>query len=109
MSRYLYLGRYTGEGIEGVVAEGGSRRETETRDLFERIGGRVESYDFAVGPECDFVIIADVPDVLAAIVPPLLASSGGKVIVRTTPLLTPQQLDAATQTARGITFRSAGD
>lgn len=109
MPRYLYLGTYTGEGVLGVMSEGGTRREAETRDLFERLGGRVETYLFAVGSDVDFVIIAEMPDAVAAIVPPMLAAAGGKVVVRTTPLLAPDQLDVAAQAARGVSFRAAGD
>ena len=109
MPRYLYLGRYTGDGVSGVMAEGGTGREAETRAAFERVGGRVETYLFAVGPDLDFVIIAEMPDTVAAIVPPMLASAGGRVVVRTTPLLSPADLDAAAAVARGVTFRAAGD
>lgn len=109
MPRYLYLGRYTGDGVKGVMAEGGTRREAETRAAFEQVGGRVETYLFAVGPDLDFVIIAEVPDVVRAIVPPMLASAGGRVEVRTTPLLSPADIDAAAAVARGMSFRAAGD
>ena len=114
MARYLYLGRYNGDGCRGVVAEGGSGRESETRELFSALGGRVETYQFAVGPDFDFVIIAEMPDTAAAIVPPLMASATGTVEVRTTLLLSPAEeeeagaVDVAAQQARGLSFRAAG-
>lgn len=108
MPHYLYLGRYTDQGCAGIVAEGGSRREADTRRVFEQLGGRVDTYLFAVGPDFDFVIIAEMPDATPALVPPLLASATGTVVVRTTPLLTPADLDAVAETARAASFRAAG-
>lgn len=108
MPHYLYLGRYTGEGCAGIVAEGGSRREADTRRVFEQVGGRLETYLFAFGPDFDFVIVAEMPDTAAALVPPLLASATGTVIVRATPLLSPAELDAVAEKARGASFRGVG-
>ena len=65
MARYLYQGRYNDDGCRGIVAEGGSGREAETRELFAMLGGEVETYLFAVGPDFDFVIIAEMPDTVA--------------------------------------------
>lgn len=108
MARYLYQGRYNDDGCRGIVAEGGSGREAETRELFAMLGGEVETYLFAVGPDFDFVIIAEMPDTVTAIVPPLMASATGTVDVRTTLLLTPAEVDAAAENARGLSFRAAG-
>lgn len=109
MPRYMYLGQYNAEGIQGVVAEGGSSREAETRALFERVGARIETYLFAVGADFDFLIIAEAPDTVAAIIPPMIASAGGRVVVRTTVLMSPEELDEAAKAARTLSFRSAGD
>lgn len=108
MGTYLYLGSYPAEGLRGVLAEGGSRREADTRAVFESLGGRVLVYQFAVGSAFDFVIVAEMPDVAAALVPPLLASASGTVDVRTTVLVSPAELDAITETARAASFRAAG-
>ena len=53
MARYLYQGRYNDDGCRGIVAEGGSGREAETVELFAMLGGEVETYLFAVGPDFD--------------------------------------------------------
>ena len=78
------------------------------KSYLEALGGRVLTYLFAVGPDFDFVIVAELPDLEAALVPPMLASATGTVDVRTTVLLTPAQLDAVTERARSLTFRAAG-
>lgn len=108
MPRYLYLGRYAAEGCRGVIAEGGTHRETETRAVVEQVGGTVELYQFAFAPDVDFVIVAEMPDSVSALVPPLLAASTGTVEVRGIPLMPPSDVDAATQVARSVVFRAAG-
>lgn len=108
MGAFLYLGSYPAEGLQGVIADGGTRREADTRAVFEAVGGRVLVYQFAVGSDFDFVIVAEVPDLASALVPPLLASATGTVDVRTTVLVSPSEVDAITATARGIAFRAAG-
>ena len=107
MSMVLYLGSYSAEGLTGVIAEGGTAREQETRALFESLGGRVLWYGFALG-EADFVILAEMPDDQAAVVPPLLASATGTVRVRTVKLLTAGEMDDVAVQAREASFRAAG-
>lgn len=107
MRKYMYLGTYTGEGIKGVAAEGGTAREEATRALFENLGGRITEYSFMFGAY-DFVIIADMPDHSAALVPPMMAGSTGTVRVMTVELLPPAVLDDASRTAKGLAFRAAG-
>lgn len=108
MARYLYLGEYVAGGMQGMIAEGGSGRETETRAAFSAVGGSVETYQFAIGGDIDFVIIAEMPDAATAMVPPMLAEATGTVSVRTIPLLGPAEFDTAAAAARGLSFRAAG-
>lgn len=107
MGLYLYIGSYTAEGRKGLLAEGGSFREAATRKLFEAAGGSMDRYLFAVGP-FDFVIIAEMPDDKAAIIPSMIANSTGTVSVTTTKLLSPADMDEVARGAQGITFRKAG-
>lgn len=107
MGLYLYIGSYSAEGRKGLLAEGGSFREAATRKLVESAGGSIERYLFAVGP-FDFVIIAQMPDDKAAIIPPLIANSTGTVSVTTTKLMSPADMDSVTRAAQQLTFRHAG-
>lgn len=94
MAKYLFTGSFTQEGAHGVIAEGGTgRREAITR-LFESAGGSLESYYFAFG-EDDFIVIGDVPSQEAAAAAALTVAASGAARVRTTVLLTPEQVDAA--------------
>lgn len=108
MGMYLYIGSYTHEGVAGLLADGGTKREAETRSLFESLGGTILWYGFALG-EADFFILAEMPDDQAAVVPPLMAASTGTVAARTVKLLTPAQMDAVAERTRNVSFRAAGD
>lgn len=66
MHTYLYTGRYTADGVRGVIGEGGAAREAATRALFESLGGRIVTYGFVMG-EWDFVILAEMPSDLSLI------------------------------------------
>lgn len=107
MARFLYLGKYTAEGLKGLVAEGGSKRRDATEQMVKSIGGRVLEYDFTVG-EYDFILMVEVEDQLAGLVAPLLAGSSGTVRVVTVPLVSPQQMDDVAARAVATSFRPAG-
>lgn len=107
MLTYLYRGRYTAAGVAGVVAEGGSPREQATRAAFEAAGGRIIHYGFVLGDD-DFIILAEMPDDAAAVVPGMLARASGTVEVTAIRVYSPEEIDAAATRARVITFRAAG-
>jgi len=58
------------------------------------LGGTVESYYFAFGSD-DFYLTVDMPDHAAAAAAALTASASGAIRVRTTVLITPEEVDAA--------------
>ena len=107
MAGYLYIGSYTAEGARGLMKEGAAAREAETRTLFGKVGGEVLAYSFAVG-EADFAIWAEMPDDMAALVPPLLASTTGTVNVHAIKLVSTAEMDGVIGAARSASFRGAG-
>ena len=96
MAKYLFTGSYTAEGAKGVLAEGGSRRRAATDEIVGSLGGTVEAYYFAFGGD-DFYMIADLPGNAAAVAGALTAAASGTMTLRTTVLLTPEDIDEATQ------------
>ena len=58
MAKYLVQFSYTGEGLQGLLKEGGSKRKEATQQLIESLGGTVESYYFSFGDH-DGIIIVD--------------------------------------------------
>ena len=96
MPKYLFTGSYTPEGARGVLAEGGTGRREATERLVASLGGTVEAYYFAFGGD-DFFLIADLPSHAAAAAGALTAAASGAITTRTTVLLTPEDVDAASQ------------
>jgi uncharacterized protein with GYD domain len=106
MARYLWQASYTPEGIRGLLSEGGtSRSEAIERITVEELGGVVEAFYFGFG-EHDVYVIADVPDQETAAAISLAVGASGAVNVRTTVLLTPEQIDSACR--KSVAYRPPG-
>jgi uncharacterized protein with GYD domain len=60
------------------------------------MGGRLESMYFAFG-ESDFFITVELPDTTAAMALSVGVNASGSASARTTVLVTPEELDAATK------------
>jgi len=96
MPKYLTRGSYTGEGLKGLLKEGGSKRVEAVKQLVEGLGAKLEGFYFAFG-EDDFFIITDGENHISALAGSLLANATGAVKTRTTVLLTPEEVDEATE------------
>lgn len=107
MAKFMYLGKYTADGLRGLAAEGGTKREAAIEKLVGSIGGTVLEYFFAVG-EYDFVVIIDVPDNAAGLIAPILTGSTGTVRVVTVPLMSPKDMDEVCARIPSTSFRPAG-
>ena len=97
MPKYLLEVSYTLDGVKGVVAKGGSARKAAASAAAKSVGGKLDSFYFAFG-ETDVFCICDMPDNTAAAALALTVSAGGGATVRTIPLLTTDEIDAATST-----------
>ena len=100
MGKYLFRASLSPEGVAGVLAEGGTARRDVVRSAIETLGGTLESFYFAFGDD-DVVGIMDMPDNESAAALAMEVSSSGRVEVRTTVLLTPEELDRAAQLKSG--------
>ncbi|MCE5288857.1 MAG: GYD domain-containing protein [Nocardiaceae bacterium] len=96
MGRYMWQVRYTAEGARGLLAQGGTVRKAAITQMVESVGGRVESVYYAFGPD-DLIVIGEVPNEVAAAAMAIRTAASGFAVSRTTELLTPEQIDAATQ------------
>jgi uncharacterized protein with GYD domain len=98
MPKFMFTGSYTRESAAAIKKGGGSPREAAVHALAKSLGGTVETFYFAFG-ESDFVVIADLPDsVAAAAVATAVAESGALSRFVTTVLLTPAEMDAVSKT-----------
>lgn len=94
MPKFMFEAMYTPEGARGVKSAGGSERRDLTAKLAESVGGKLESFHFAFG-ERDAIVIVDLPDNEAAAAIALQINGSGATGVKTTVLLTPEEIDAA--------------
>jgi len=96
MAKYLLEVNYTLDGVNGVVAKGGSARKAAAAAAAKSVGGKLESFYFAFG-DTDVFAICDFPDNASAAGFALAVTAAGGAAVRTRVLLTPDEVDAGTQ------------
>ena len=94
MPRFRLDFTYTADGVRGLLKEGGTARREATTKFAESVGARVEAYYFAFGTTDGFVIV-DAPDNVSAATLSLIPSATGAVSVKTTVLLTAEEMDDA--------------
>jgi len=99
MPKYLVQANYVGNGIKGLLKEGGSSRRAVVEKLFKSGGGKLETFYYAFG-ETDLYVIADMPDNASMAAVALAVAASGIINLKTTVLMTPEELDnAAKKTA----------
>lgn len=105
MPKYLLKVSYVGEGVEGLLADGGTKRRQLAERIAESAGGRVESFYFAFG-ETDVYIVAEFPDAASATAAVLTVNASGREKITTTVLLSPEEVDEAVR--KQAALRAAG-
>ena len=105
MAKYLIKASYTVEGTKGLLKEGGSSRRAALAQMIQGMGGKLEAFYFAFG-EPDVFAIMDVPDAISASAISLVINSRGGAQVSTTPLITPEEIDAACK--KSVAYRAPG-
>ena len=105
MAKYLIHGSYSEDGLKGLLKEGGSARMKAGRKTVESLGGTVEASYFAFGGD-DFYYIVDLPDNADSAAVALTVNASGAVKVKTTVLLTPEEVDEAVE--KSVDYRPPG-
>ena len=105
MAKYMIQANYVGEGIKGLLKEGGSSRRDAVNKLLASVGGKVESFYYAFG-DTDAYVIVDVPDNVTAAAIALTVGASGAVTLKTTVLMTPAEVDQATK--KSPAYRAPG-
>ena len=88
MPKFLVQARYTTEGVKGLVSDSGSGRRADVQVAVN------EAFYYVFGDD-DAVMIVDLPNNVAAAALALSTSGSGAVRIRTTPLLTVEDIDQA--------------
>jgi uncharacterized protein with GYD domain len=103
--KFLVEASYTVDGIKGVQSAGGSSRRDAVAAMAQGLGGSLESFHFGFGDH-DAYVIVDLPDNEAAAAVAIAVGAAGGAGVKTTVLLTPEEVDAAAK--RSVDYRPPG-
>ena len=105
MAKYLIAGSYTVEGAKGLLKDGGTKRRAAIDAMIKGLGGRLETFYFAFG-DTDVYAIVDVPDQVTASALALTVGASGAAGVKTTVLVTPEEVDQAVK--KIVRYRAPG-
>ena len=105
MPKYLLQASYTPEGAKGLLKEGGSQRRATVVKMVKPLGVKVESFYYSLG-ESDVYIIVDAPDNSTIAAVSMAVNSTGAVRLKTTVLLTTEELDSAAK--KTVDYRPPG-
>ena len=105
MPRYLMQANYTVEGLKGFLREGGTKRRATVEQLVKGLGGKLEAFYYAFG-DTDAFVIAEVPDAVTAAAVSMAVNASGAVVLKTTVLITPEEMDQATK--KTVSYRPPG-
>ena len=94
MAKYLIEANYVGDGTKGLLKEGGTSRRAAVEAAAKTVGGSVDAFYYAFG-ETDAYVIIDLPDNATTAALALTIAATGTVTLRTTVLLTPEEIDQA--------------
>lgn len=85
--------------------EGGSQRRANLDQMIKQLGGSLEAFYYTFG-DADVVAIAELPDNVTTAAVSLAVNASGIVQVRTTVLLTAEEMDRAAK--KTVSYRAPG-
>jgi uncharacterized protein with GYD domain len=94
MPKFLIQGHYTPEGLRGLAKDKASGRKAAVEAAMKSLHGKLESIYFSLGSD-DVVLIVEAPDNVAIAALSVNVGSAGVINMRTTPLLTVEEVDKA--------------
>ena len=105
MPKFLIKATYTSEGARGLLKEGGTKRRAAVQKIIEAAGGKLDAFYYAYGDD-DAIILADLPDATTGLAISLTVNASGAVRLSTQPLITPEEVDAASK--KSIKYKAPG-
>jgi len=106
MAKYLVCANYIGDGMKGLLHEGGSRRREQIMKLAGSLGGKVDCVYYAFG-KYDIYGIFDMPDHISMAAFSLKAMASGLVSINSTLLISPEEIDEAAN--KTVDYRGPGE
>jgi uncharacterized protein with GYD domain len=105
MPKYLFQASYTPEGVLGLMKDTASGRRTAIKAGIKSVGGKLESIHYCFGSD-DVILIAELPDNIAAARLAASVAASGLINMMTTPLLTVEEMDIAL--SKGAKYQAPG-
>ena len=105
MPKFLIKATYTSDGTKGLLKEGGTKRRAAVQKIIAAAGGKLDAFYYAYGDD-DAFILADLPDAATGIAISLTVNATGAVRLATVPLITPEEIDAASK--KSIKYKAPG-
>ena len=105
MPKYFMQATYTADGAKGLAKEGGSSRRKTVEAMVKSLQGSLESFYSAFGAS-DVILIVDLPDAVTAAAVSLAINQTGAVQLRSTVLMTADEMDQAAKKA--VSYRAPG-
>lgn len=105
MPKYMVQASYVGEGLKGLIKEGGTKRRQTVAQVIEAMGGKLESFYYAFG-DYDVIGVVEMPDNASSVAFSLMINASGVISAKTTVLLTPEEIDQATK--KTVDYRPPG-
>ena len=105
MPKYMIQASYVGEGLKGLLKEGGTKRRDTVAQVIEGMGGTLESFYYAFG-DYDVVGVAEMPDNVSSVAFSMMVNASGVINAKTTVLLSPEEIDQATK--KVVDYRPPG-
>jgi len=105
MPVYLWQASYRPSGVAGLLKDGGTKRRAVVQQMVEKAGGRLIAMYYAFG-ESDVFGIVEFPDQATAAAVSLTVAASGAVGIKTTVLLTPEEVDAAAR--KSVNYQAPG-
>lgn len=105
VAKFLIKVKYQADGVKGLLKDGGTGRRAVVTKAAEGMGGTIESFYYAFG-DVDAFVIADLPDSVAATALSLAVNASGAVSISAVPLLTCEEIDAASH--KIVSYRAPG-
>jgi uncharacterized protein with GYD domain len=105
MAKYLFQITFTESGLQGVLKEGGYKQRENIETAIRSLDGWLEVMYFSFG-EVDLYVVTELPDNVSASAFSMIATSVGAAKVKTTVLLSPEEIEKATK--KTMNYRPLG-
>jgi uncharacterized protein with GYD domain len=102
VAKYLFQITYTEAGVQEVLKEGGYKQKEVLETAIRSLNGWLEVMYFSFG-EVDLIVVTELPDNISAAAFSLIASSAGAAKIKTTVLISPEEIEMASK--KTITYR----